>query len=471
MANSEGIRICDCTLVQGEKSPEMSFREKIELCRLLDRLNVDLIGLTAIRQKKIDALLIKSVVQAVSRARVAVPVLLDPENVSLAWEAVKSAPNPRLQVSAPVSSVQMEYLYHLKPAAMQAKVSEIVSLCASLAQEVEFIALDATRADPAFLRSMVSAALSAGAKVITFCDNAGVMLPEEITGFFTSLFADIPALAEVTVGFACSDALNLADACAIAAIRSGVREIKAAAFRTDSISLRNLVRILNARGAAFGVHENLGVEKIRVLTGQIENLCRSGLGHSFTRDQEEAPNTGDVSINAHESRDSVKKAIGKLGYDLSEEDIEKVWQRFSRLAEKKSLISLRELEAIIATEAMQIPPVYSDLQYVISTGSGIGAMSHMKLLFHGKPLEGVASGDGAIDAAFRSIEAATGRHFELDDFQIQSVTEGHEAMGAAMIRLRAQGKLYAGRGISTDIIGACIRAYLNALNKIVFEEG
>ena len=155
---------------------------------------------------------------------------------------------------------------------------------------------------------------------------------------------------------------------------------------------------------------------------------------------------------------------------LTEEDLEKVWQRFTSLSASKEMMTLKELEAIVATEALQVPPAYTDVQYVINTGSAVGAMSHMKLLLHGKPLEGISTGDGAIDAAFNSIEKATGRHFELDDFQIQSVTEGREAMGETIVRLRSEGKLYSGKGISTDIVGAGIMAYINALNKIIYEE-
>ena len=131
---------------------------------------------------------------------------------------------------------------------------------------------------------------------------------------------------------------------------------------------------------------------------------------------------------------------------------------------------MKELEAIVATEALQVPPAYTDVQYVINTGSGIGAMAHMKLFLHGKLLEGISAGDGAIDAAFNSIEKATGRHFELDDFQIQAITEGREAVGETIVKLRHEGKLYSGRGISTDIVGAGIMAYINALNNIIYEE-
>ena len=178
----------------------------------------------------------------------------------------------------------------------------------------------------------------------------------------------------------------------------------------------------------------------------------------------------DIILSIHDSMETVLHAAERLGYDLSTEDQQKVWKCFCMTAEKKEHITLKELDAIIAAEAMQVPPAYHDIRYVINTGNQIGAMAHMRLMFHNQEIEGIASGDGAIDAAFNSVEQATGRHFELDDFQIQSVTQGREAMGETVVRLRWEGKLYSGRGISTDIVGAGIMAYINAVNKIVYEE-
>ena len=113
-----------------------------------------------------------------------------------------------------------------------------------------------------------------------------------------------------------------------------------------------------------------------------------------------------------------------------------------------------------------------DLQvpYVVNSGNTISATAHLKLHKQDKVLEGVSIGDGPIDAAFLAVESITGQHYELDDFQIQAVTEGREAMGQTVVKLRSGGKVYSGRGISTDIVGASIRAYINALNKIVYEE-
>lgn len=468
--NEKCVRISDCTLRQRNGLPVLSFREKLELCRLMDRLNVDMIEMDLIKQVKIDSLLIKSVCTAVANAGIAVPVALNEESVRTAWDALKSAAHPRLQVPAPVSSVQMEYLYHMKPKAVISAVTETIRKCREFTDDVEFVAEDATRADNAFLREILSAAVTAGASTVTVCDNAGSMLPDETGSFIASLLSGIPELKNAVVGFSCTDQMKLADACAVSAVQSGIREIKAASFQTDAVSLMNIVRILDLKSSVFGVNCRVSTERIRNMTGQIETLCRTGLSRSASKGAAAAETDSGFMLSTHDSIDSVKKAVEKLGYDLSADDMEKVWNCFSGIAEKKDLISLRELDAIVAAEAMQVPPVYHDIRYVINTGNTISAMAHMKLMYHDREIEGIASGDGSIDAAFNSIEKATGRHFELDDFQIQAITEGREAVGETIVKLRHEGKLYSGRGISTDIVGSGILAYLNALNKITYEE-
>ena len=164
------------------------------------------------------------------------------------------------------------------------------------------------------------------------------------------------------------------------------------------------------------------------------------------------------------------KMAAALGYDLSEEDGAKVYEAFCRIAAKKQTVGEKELDAIIASAALQVPPTYRLESYVINTGNTISASAQMKLTKNGQTLSGVSLGDGSVDAAFLAIESILGRHYELDDFQIQAVTEGREAMGESVVKLRSGGKLYSGRGISTDILGASVHAYLNAINKIVYEE-
>lgn len=471
MSELKQIYITDCTLSEAEKTINLSFREKIELCRLIDKLGVSAIELTPIRQKKIDSLLIKSICSVIQNADIAVPVCInDTASISCTWDALKEAGKKRLQVAAPVSSVQMEYLMHMKPQALLKAVDFTVHECRKYTDRVEFIATDATRSDPAFLREIIVTAVAAGASIVTLCDTAASMMPEEITKLVLDLYADLPLLSGIQLGFSCNGELNMADACAFSAIKAGVTEIKAISCAGNSISLANIVRILACKGLSSGVQCMVGTEQIRRITDQVRNICSaegrrvSSFEDSFHSDETE------LVLNSHDPMEAVIHAAEKLGYDLNSEDQQKVWNCFLQTAEKKEKITLRELDAIIAAEAMQVPPAYHSVQYVINTGNKIGAMAHMKLVYRNQNLEGIATGDGAIDAAFNSIEKAICRHFELDEFRIQAITEGREAMGETIVRLRWEGKLYSGRGISTDIVGAGIMAYINALNKIVYEE-
>ena len=177
-----------------------------------------------------------------------------------------------------------------------------------------------------------------------------------------------------------------------------------------------------------------------------------------------------MQLSFHDSKESILRSMEQLGYLLSPEDQERVYQAFLNVTEKKGSISLKEMDALIAAEAMQVPPTYQVIRFVVNTGNEIGAMAHMKVQYHEQVLEGISTGDGVIDAAFLALEKAVGRHFELDEFQVQAITEGREAMGETVVRLRSQGKVYSGRGLSTDIVGSSIMAYVNALNKIVYEE-
>ena len=466
----EKIRISDMTMKQGSKEMSLSFKEKIELAKLLDKLGVSVIELEGIQNARIDALRIKSIAMAVKDSIVAVPVQLCEESVAAVWNAVSQAKHPRLQVCAPVSSVQMEYLFHKKPDAMKAAICETVAACCKVCRDVEFAADDATRSDPAFLYDVIAAAVEAGAKTVTVCDTAGAMLPDEFAAFISGIYEKVPALKEITLGVACSDGLSMADSCAVAAVRAGAREIKAAAYRLDAVSLPNVAKVLSAKGDAFGVSCAVRTNQMGRITDQIAWMCQTGRSKNSPFDSGVQEDDGGVYLTAHDDLAAVLKAAQRLGYDLSEEDGNKVYEAFKAIAQKKEKVSIKELDAIVASAAMQVPPTYVLDTYVITAGNTISATAHLKIARSGAMLEGVCVGDGPIDAAFLAIERITGQHYELDDFQIQAVTEGREAMGQTVVKLRASGKVYSGRGISTDIVGASIRAYINALNKIVYEE-
>ncbi len=465
------VRISDMTMKQsGSKEISLTFKEKLEMAKLLDRLGAAVIEVEGIDQTKIDSLRIKSIASSIKNSVVAVPVSLEPDSVTLTWNALKEAKHPRLQVVAAISPAQMEYIHHKKPDAMISAVTDTIERCRTLTEDVEFIADDATRSDPKFLYEIIKSAIRAGAGTITVADAAGTMLPDEFSEFIQNLYKEAPELSEVTLGIACSDELSMADACTIAGIRNGAGEVKTAAYPVNAASLPKIAKILSQKQDECGVHSGMRTTELKRIADQIRWMCETG--RSKTSPFEDGVRDGDTdfTLDVHEELPAVIKAVQKLGYDLSEEDSLKVYDSFVRIASKKESVSARELDAIVAAAALQVPPTYRLESYVINSGNVIPATSYMQLKKGEQVLESVCIGDGPIDASFLAIEKIVGRHFELDDFQIQAVTEGHEAMGETIVKLRANSKLYSGRGISTDIVGSSIRAYINALNKIIYEE-
>ena len=462
------VKLSDVTMKQVADGFSLSFKEKIELAKLLDKLGVSVIELEGIQNPRIDSLRIKSIAAAVTGSVVAVPVQLTKESPAQVWAALQEAKAPRLQVCGAVSAVQMEYLFHKKPVAMQSSIVETVAACKALCADVEFLADDATRADPAFLAETVTAAIAAGATTVTLCDTAGSMLPAEFAQFIKSMYEAIPELKHVNLGVSCCNALSMADACAIATVGEGVRELKAAAYPFDTASIANLAKLLSARGDSLGVTASVQMTQLSRIMDRVSQICQAGKTKAAAPAAAQA-DTG-IYLTAHDDIAAVTSVAQQLGYDLSEDDCVKVYDAFQRIAAKKEQVSSKELDAIIASAALQVPPTYKLDTFVITSGNTISSTAHIKLTKNDQPLEGVSIGDGPIDAAFVAIESITGCHYELDDFQLQAVTEGREAMGQTVVKLRSGGKVYSGKGISTDIVAAGIHAYLSALNKIVYEE-
>ena len=468
----DSIRISDITMKQLARQGDgsLSFKGKIEVSKLLDKLAVPVIEIEGIRSARADALRIKSIAAAVKNSVVAVPVELSSESVEQTWEALKTARHPRLQVPAPVSTVQMEYLSRKKPDAMLKSIEETLRTCAAQTADVEFIAEDATRSDAPFLQKAIETAVDAGATTVTLCDATGTLLPEELAAFLKNLIETVPALGRVTLGIACANTMAMADACTVAAVRAGAREVKTAAVG-DTASLQNVAGILAAREELFQVTCPLHTVELKRIVRQIVWLCQTKRNKTSPFDdgvQDAAP---ELSLSLGDDVSAVSKAARELGYDLSGEDEQAVWEAVQELLRHKEQVGARELDAIIASVALQVPQSYTVESYVINSGSNISAMAHLKLSRAGESLEGVALGDGPIDASFLALEKVVNRHYELDDFQIRAVTEGREAMGETVVRLVSNGKLYSGRGISTDIVFSSIQAYVNALNKIAYEEG
>ncbi len=460
------IRIADVTM---RENATLTFKEKIEMAKQLEKLRVDVIEVAPLGEEKADALSLRTMATIVQSGVLSCPVSLCKEGIEKAFDAIRDAKHPRLSVEAPVSSVQMEYLCHKKPQPMLDAIKEAVVFAKSLCDDVEFAAKDATRAEPDFLTSAVKTALEAGATAVTLCDTAGESLPEEIAALVKAVLAAVPEC-EGKLGVECNDALHTAQAAVFSAVLAGASEAKTIVSGEGLPQLCELAESLRVKSDGLGVSFNVNTLELQSAVHRMSKWLSVKKTKDQPFDNELRGNqAGGTVMDASATIKDVTAFAKKLGYDLSKEDVVKVFDEFNRVAARKE-VGARDMEAIIASTALQVPETYRLVSFVSNNGNTITSTCSVSLEKDGQLLQGVGAGDGPIDAAFLTIEQILGHHFELDDFQIQAVTEGRGAVGEALVKLRADGRLYSGRGVSTDIIGASIRAYLSALNKIVYEE-
>ena len=460
----KNISIQDITLKKLSEDREVSllFREKTAISVCADSIGADVIELAPVKSLREDAIVYKTIAQNVQNAIIAIPVGFTVDEVKNAWECIKDAKNPRLQVELPASTLLMEYTYHVKAEKMLTKIDELIKAAKELCNDVEFSMLDATRGDIEFVVSAAKAAEASGATVVTICDDAGISLPEEIA----QIVKEVKAAISVPVCVQVSDKINMAVASAIASVQNGADGIKCAMAGKDVLLTGKIADAFKACSAQLGAETRLNNTKIHA---SIEDMLKN-INREIYESDAIVSEKKNILLDSDSTIAQVANAVKVLGYDLTDSDCGNVHKALMQVCEKKDAVGAKELEALIASSAMQAPSTYHLESYTTNSSNITGSMSQVTLKCNGEIISGVSVGDGPIDSAFRAIEQCIGYHYELDDFQVQSVTEGKEALGSALVRLRNNGKLYSGNGISTDIVAASIRAYINALNKIVFEE-
>lgn len=458
------INITDITLKKLSEEREISllFREKSAIANCADLLGADAIELPTVKNLREDTIIYKTIAQNIQNATLAIPVGFNMEDVESVWECVRDAKKPRLQIELPVSTIQMEYTYHIKQNVMLEKIAELTKKAKTYCDDVEFSALDATRADKEFLIEAAKAAEQSGASIITICDNAGTSTPEEIA----QLIINVKEAVNVPVYVQVSDHINMGVASAFAAISNGVDGVKCAMAGKDVLLTGEISDAISVCGTQIDAKIELDTTKIH---SSIDDML-SNINHEAYETEKTVNDKKKILLDSDSSMAQVTQAAEILGYELSDSDIGNVYKALMQVCEKKGAVGSKEFEALIASSAMQAPSTYHFETYTTTSSNVTSSMSQVTLKCNDEIICGVSNGDGPIDSAFRAIEQCIGHHYELDDFQVQSVTEGKEALGSALVRLRNNGKLYSGNGTSTDIVAASIRAYINALNKIVFEE-
>lgn len=435
----------------------LKFREKLAIAERLDLARVNAIELPALSNSKEDEVVCRTIASSVKNAIVKIPVGDNAESVEKAFNCIKSANSYCLQVVMPVSTALMEYNYHLKAPAMQEKIGELIELAKSYCDKVEFVAIDAFRAEENFLFACAKTAEEKGACCICISDDSGEAFPED----FARVVKEVKNACNLKIFVSPSDSFKMSSACALEGIKVGAEGVETSAIG-EYLSAAVFADVIRAKKYAIDCDCDVDVSNVKTIANVIKGIA----------EPEESQNVSisTTKLSSSASMQEVVETVKQLGYELSDSDFGKVYEEFKKLTAKKEVIDNKELEAVIASTAMQVPSTYHLVNYVVNSGNIIPATANVTLEKDGEKFTGVSTGDGPIDAAFHAIEQIIGHHYDLDDFQVHAVTKGRGAVGSSIIRLRADGKLYPGNGVSTDIVGACIRAYINALNKIVYEE-
>lgn len=450
-------------LLKEEGKTALSFKEKLEIAKRLSELSVDAIELLPAESDKADDVLIKTVCAVVKKPIISCTVKNTEEETERAFSLISGAAKKRLVVSVPVSPVQMEYCAKIKPAAVIERIKLLTKKAASLCDDVEVSFEDATRAEPEFLFGAIKTAVESGAKTITLTDLAGTILPSDFAEFIAKIRSSVPEIGGVSLCVQPSDEFAMGTASALAALIAGADGLKIAAAVDKTLpSAENVVRVIDNLGARKGLDCGLNKTAAGRIVKNIKDVVSGRVQNSESV-------SGAEKLPQKLEEKELYEQIKKLGYELSSEDEKKVYEEYLRLSEKKE-VNAKDLEAIIAISALQVPATYTLISFGVTSSNVLSSTACVTLKKGEEELKGVAMGNGPVDAAFLAIENVIGRKFELDSFDLGAVTEGKEALGQAIVKLRHGGAIYSGRGVSTDIIGASIRAYISALNKVAYEE-
>jgi 2-isopropylmalate synthase len=482
----------------------MNLKEKIEMAKQLERMGVDIIeGGFAISSPG-DFVSVKTIADTMTRCTVASLARAAVADIDKAWEAVQRAVDPRIHIFLATSPLHMEYKLRLTPDQVYEQAVEMTKYAKKYCANVEFSAEDATRSDIDFLAKVVEGVVAAGATTINLPDTVGYTTPEENYKFFLAMREKAPSLNKVAISTHCHNDLGLGVANSLAAIRAGVTQVECTVNgigeRAGNAAMEEIVMALYVRKEEYRAETNIVTTEImrssnlltritgvkvqpnKAITGDNafaheagihqHGVMQNPLTYEIMTPASVGLKENNLILGKHSGKHAFGERVKNLGYTLTDSELVTAFEKFKVLADKKKQVYDKDIEAIVAKEAVQVPKTFTLTNFVINSGNTITATAVITLTRDGKPLERVARGDGPLDAAFKAIDKITGRPLDLEDYQLNAVTEGEDALGDARVVVKsAEGSAYSGRGLSTDIVEASINAYINAVNKMYYEEG
>lgn len=498
------IKIFDTTLRDGEQSPgcSMNLKEKIEMAQQLERMNVDIIEAGFAAASPGDLKSIQEISKNIKNCTVTSLARSNKDDIDKAWDSLKYAVHPRIHVFLATSPIHMEYKLNMTPEQVIKTAGEMVAYAKSKCEDIEFSCEDATRSDIDFMAEVIDTAIKAGATTINIPDTVGYTTPEEYTYLITTIKEKCPAINSVDISVHCHNDLGMAVANSLAAVIAGATQVECTmngiGERAGNAALEEVIMALKTRKDYFKASTNIDTTQItrsssllsritgvkvqpnKAIVGANAFAHESGIHqHGVLKNKETyeimTPESVGLDKNTlvlgkHSGRHAFNDKLIQMGYNLSKEELDAAFKKFKELADKKKDVFDKDIEAIVSNQRIDVPKTYELNKYVINSGNIITPTATVSIKKGQDITEEVATGDGPIYASFKAIEKIIGKNFILDDYSINAITEGDDALGDVTVKLSDNDKKYIGRGMSTDIIEASIIAYLNAINKMIFEQ-
>ncbi len=494
------IRIFDTTLRDGEQAPgnSMNIEEKLRIARQLQKLNVDIIeaGFPIASDGDFEA--VKKIAQSIKGPQIAGLCRSNDKDIDRAWEALKYAGEKgRIHTFIATSDIHMKYKLRMEPGKVMEAAIKAVKRACSYTPNVEFSCEDATRTRLPFMAEMVEAVIDAGATTVNIPDTVGYTIPNEYYNIIKYLMDNVRNINKAIISVHCHNDLGLAVANSIAAVQAGAGQVECTingiGERAGNCSLEEFVMALRTRRDIMPFSTDIATEQIthssrllstvtgimvqpnKAIVGANAFAHESGIHqHGMMMDKSTyeimTPESVGLSASAlvlgkHSGRHAFKKRLEELGHELSEELLQRAFDKFKALADLKKEVFDEDLDAIIAEEAREEEKYKLD-HITVTCGSFAVATATVQLEIDGKPVRTAELGDGPVDATLKAIKKLTKTKAKLEQYNVGSITGGTDAQGEVTVRVSEGHHTVVGKGSSTDIIEASAKAYIHALNRL-----
>jgi 2-isopropylmalate synthase len=498
----ERVKIFDTTLRDGEQSPgfSMNINEKVRLAKQLEQLGVDIIeaGFPVASQGDFEA--VRMISQSLKKSHVAGLARAHDKDIERAWEAIQHAHHPRIHTFISTSDIHLTHQLRKNREEVLQMAAAAVTKAKSYTDDVEFSAMDATRSDPDYLCQVLEAAIEAGATTVNIPDTVGYTIPVEFAELISYIKCTVPNIDRAVISVHCHNDLGLATANSLAAVLNGARQVECTingiGERAGNTSLEEIAMILYTRKEYGQIETSITTQEIystsklltritgvrvqpnKAIVGSNAFAHESGIHtdgllkdkntYEIMTPESVGVTKSNLVMGKHSGRHALKEELKTRGYELSEENLNKIFTRFKELADTKKDLYDEDLETIVAEIVLRAPDRYKLINLNVVSGNFAIPTATIQMEVEGELKKDVGMVDGPVDAAFKTIAKITGTKSTRLKYSVESITGGTDAQGVVTVRLEEDSQQIVGRGAHNDIIMASVLAYINALNRLEY---